>query len=718
MMLCLNLLIMKKIACMVVSFALFNACNEPVNPEPDPVVDPESTEYTCVLPVVEYGKARWESGDKILFHGGSADNQKIVTLTEADIIDDTLCKVDLSGLTPYKAMNVNVKYFAAYPADLVSNEGNCKDMNTFTKANTLLMSGYDTEDNKMVFEYIVGGMVFVVDGDYDSYEMVGNYGETLGYESLSCRMTDRIKVPGMNQAGAMKIRKGSVVADGKTVNILYFPSNQPRFMDGYKLYLCKEGKRVMVLDTAGEISIPRGSFVDLGDITPLLVEDKEPDNSIHEPDVLPDYSHLHHISFTESDGLFPNPERGFYFTQSFKSASASLLTASKIESNRLQNRTICYLGFYPKKYMDGHIAEDFLQMVRNNMQVLRENGAKCIMRFAYSDSENEKPWDPTPEVVQMHISDIKPILQEYSDVIMCLQAGFVGVWGEWYYTENFEFTPSTPEEHTLRKQVTDAMLEALPKERSIGLRTPMFKRNMYANSYRDTLTIETAYNGSDKARVSGFNDCFGASSNDQGTFESALTRDYWKSDTRYVLMGGETCAVSAFCECDVTLKDCEDYHWTYLNIEYNRQVHNVWKNGGCWDEIERRLGYRLSFADVYHSTPAAGQDMTVALQIRNTGFAAPMNGRGFEIILVDGSGNKTVYDFDDVDPRYWFAGRTVNIEKAIAIPSDASGNCTLYLNLPDPKPTLHDNSRFSIRLANDGIWDEELGYNKVMEFTS
>ena len=181
-------------------------------------------------------------------------------------------------------------------------------------------------------------------------------------------------------------------------------------------------------------------------------------------------------------------------------------------------------------------------------------------------------------------------------------------------------------------------------------------------------------------------------------------------------MGGETCAVSSYCECDVTLQDCEDYHWTYLNIEYNRQVHNVWKDGGCWDEIERRLGYRLSFADVYHSTPAAGQDMTVALQIKNSGFAAPMNGRAVELILVDGNGKKTVYELNDVDPRYWFAGRTINIEKAISIPADASGKCTLYLNLPDPKPTLHDNPRFSIRLANDGVWNDDLGYNKVMEF--
>ena len=160
----------------------------------------------------------------------------------------------------------------------------------------------------------------------------------------------------------------------------------------------------------------------------------------------------------------------------------------------------------------------------------------------------------------------------------------------------------------------------------------------------------------------------------------------------------------------------EDFHWTYLNIEYNRQVHNVWKNGGCWDEVERRLGYRLSLADVYHSTPKAGEDLNVVLQIKNSGFAAPMNGRGFELVLVDGNGSKTVYGFDDVDPRYWFAGRTVNIDKVVKIPAGASGKCTLYLNLPDPKPTLHDNPLFSIRLANDNIWNETYGYNKIIEF--
>ena len=707
---------MKRIFFIAILSALIASCERPVNPEPQPGPSGNGKTYICQLPVVEFGKEAWVPGDKILFHGGSSDNQMIVTLKAEDIIDDTLFTVDLSSLKAFKPKVGKSKYFAAYPADNVKNQGQCEDKNTFVQTNNLLMTGYDVAKDTIVFKYITRGLVFTVNGDFDSYEIKGNFGEIVGFDQVTCRINDKFNIPGMNQVGEKTSLTGSVAADGTTVNKIYFPYPQPDFQDGFKLYFIKDGKRVKVLDRAGELGIHRDSFIDLGDITSLIEDYKEADNSEHEPEVLPDYSHLNHISFTECDDIFPNPERGFYFVQSFKSASASLLTASKIEQNRLQNRTICYLGFYPKKYMNGHIADDFIQMVRNNMQVLRENGAKCIMRFAYSDSENEKPWDPTPEVVQMHIADIKPVLQEYSDVIMCLQAGFVGVWGEWYYTENFEFTPSTPEEHTLRKQVTDAMLEALPADRSIGLRTPMFKRNMYANSYRDTLTLATAYNGSDKARVSGFNDCFGASANDLGTFDNDASREYWKRDTRYTLMGGETCGVSSYCECAVTLQDCEDYHWTYLNIEYNRQVHNVWKDGGCWDEIERRLGYRLSFADVYHSTPAAGEDMTVALQIKNSGFAAPMNGRAVELILVDGKGKKTVYELNDVDPRYWFAGRTVNIEKAISIPADASGKCTLYLNLPDPKPTLHDNPRFSIRLANDGVWNDDLGYNKVMEF--
>ena len=430
------------------------------------------------------------------------------------------------------------------------------------------------------------------------------------------------------------------------------------------------------------------------------------------------YDGMAHETYTETDAVFPNPERGFYFVNSYHSASDSPMNSKITQAQRSLNRTLVYMGYYPKEYMDGDIAPEFLELMRKNLQVLREGGVKCILRFAYSDSESERPWDPKPEIVQRHIQNIKPVLQEYGDVILVFQAGFVGVWGEWYYTENFVSNPNTPEKHALRKEVTDAMLAALPSDRQIALRTPMFARMMYADSYTDTLTVETAHNGTPRSRISAFNDCFGASSNDTGTFSGEQTREFWKADTRYVFMGGETCGLSQYCTCEASLKDMEDYHWTYLNSAYHGGVLTRWRTDGCMPEIERRLGYRLSLTDVYNDKAAvAGQDFRVVLNIKNSGFSAPINPRGVELVLVDGNGKKTVYEQKDVDPRYWFAGETVTLDRIIKIPADATGECTLYLNIPDPKPTLHDNPMFSIRLANENVWDEETGFNKVATFT-
>lgn len=431
------------------------------------------------------------------------------------------------------------------------------------------------------------------------------------------------------------------------------------------------------------------------------------------------YKDLAHTVFVESEDVFPNPERGYYFVDDFYSPSDATINVNSLTVNRKMNRTVSYQGYYLTDYMESDIAPEYLDMMRRNMQAMRDGGAKCIIRFAYKTDmyETGHPWDASPEWVARHIEQVKPILQEYGDVIMCYQAGYVGVWGEWYYTDHFVSGPETPEEHSLRKQVTDAMLDALPEDRQIALRTPMFARMMYAQDYTDTLTLATAHNGSDRSRISAFNDCFGASSNDQGTFNGSESREFWKKNSRYTFMGGETCAISKYCECEASIKDMEDYHWTYLNSEYNTKVISRWRKNGCYDEIERRLGYRLSLANVYHSpAPVAGSEMRVVVEVKNSGFSAPINPRAVELVIVDGKGKKTVYPQDD-DPRFWFAGDTVTLDKVITLPADASGDCKLYLNLPDPKETLYDNPLFSIRLANDDIWDDETGYNKVAEFT-
>ena len=430
-------------------------------------------------------------------------------------------------------------------------------------------------------------------------------------------------------------------------------------------------------------------------------------------------SKMTHRAFSESDEIIANPERGFYAARS----SSYPLSSSDITAKRLEGITLFHFGYYLPA--DSDIPESdpqdknatTLERIAREMQMLRDGGAKCIIRFAYSSDKEQKPWDATPEQVLRHIEQLTPVIQEYSDVIIVWQAGFVGIWGEWYYTDNFDHEDGQ-DNYELRKTIVDAMLEALPSDRTVALRTPLFKKEMYAESYSNTLSESTAYNDSELSRLSCFNDCFGKSSTDSGTFSGEDSREYWKNETKYVFMGGETCGVSDYCTCAASLKDMEDYHWSYLNFDYHQDVIGRWESDNCLDEIKRRLGYRLSLTDVYYnSTVFAGSEMNVKFTIKNTGFAAPMNGRAVELVLVDKSGEKTVYDLSsEVDPRYWFAGGNYIVDTNIEIPSDVTEDCTLYLNLPDPKENLHDNPLFSIRLANNGIWDANTGYNKLFDF--
>ena len=40
-------------------------------------------------------------------------------------------------------------------------------------------------------------------------------------------------------------------------------------------------------------------------------------------------------------------------------------------------------------------------------------------------------------IVLQHLTQLAPILNEHSDVILAVQHGFIGTWGEGYYTDHF-----------------------------------------------------------------------------------------------------------------------------------------------------------------------------------------------------------------------------------------------------------------------------------------
>ena len=417
------------------------------------------------------------------------------------------------------------------------------------------------------------------------------------------------------------------------------------------------------------------------------------------------------ISFTEDGSATINPERGFYKHLDVLDSSTSL-SANEVKATRATGMTLYYLGFYLTDFMTGNgdISQSYLDNMQSIMDELRKGGAKCVMRFAYKRATADKPWDPSEEIVQHHIEQIKPILQKNADVIFVLQAGFVGVWGEWYYTDNFIFEPETYSDYKPRRKVAEALLEALPESRQIALRTPQFKMRMYNLSVKDTLTALTAHSKNILARIGAHNDCFGASANDSGTFDNETDdRPFWKAESRYTIMGGETCQKTEYCRCKNSLKDMVDYHWSYLNSGYEASVLNRWKSEGCYDEIDRRLGYRFVLKSVERSSKAvSGENFNIALNFSNDGFAAPGNPRNVELVFIDKNGGKTVFKLS-ADPREWYPGAHT-VATTLTLPSDKG---TFYLNLSDP--LLPDNPLYSIALSNSGVFDAATGYNRLFE---
>lgn len=431
------------------------------------------------------------------------------------------------------------------------------------------------------------------------------------------------------------------------------------------------------------------------------------------------------VSYEFNDELFANPERGLYTGTSFSSETEKPVTASRLKAVRTDKRSLYMLEFWLKDYFESDISEAYLQLVRNSLESFRDAGVKCILRFGYSDNikdlshpEASGPFDASEEQVLRHIAQLKPVLQEYADVIYVLQAGFVGCWGEWYYTDHFIQGPSSDEDYLPRKHVCDALLDALPGDRQVELRTPAFKMKMYGYSLADTISRAEAHQPTVKARIGGHNDCYLAGANDQGTFNGPAEKNYWKAETKYTIMGGETCALSKYCERDAALQSLAEQHFSYLNFSYNKEVINYWQKNDCFDEIKARLGYRLFLTEGrFTAKPSAGSDFRIVLKIANDGFASLMNPRDAEFVLRDQANNVIKTYRINSDPRFWMAGTSTEIDQTITLPDGLSGEYTISINLPDPCVTLRDNPLFSVRLANKDVWEEATGYNVIYTLT-
>ncbi|WP_158233232.1 DUF4832 domain-containing protein [Reichenbachiella sp. 5M10] len=425
------------------------------------------------------------------------------------------------------------------------------------------------------------------------------------------------------------------------------------------------------------------------------------------------------VTYESHDLIIPNPERGFYHhTEVHTGGNYNFLdleTLSSYQSN--ESITQILRVIYLEEFRNSPISNEYLNNIRKDLSTVRSAGLKCIIRFAYSTGTSAPYNDATPEIVQTHIEQIKPILRENADVIAVMQAGFIGTWGEWYYTDHFATSPGVINEDSWndRKEVVFGLLDALTPDRMLQIRTPGYKMKIFDSE--EAIDESIAFENTYRSRLGHHNDCFVASSSDFGTYINPdLEKPYLNQETLYTPMGGETCALaSPYSDCDNSSNELARFHWSYINRDYNADVLNEWDNQGCFDEITLKIGYRHELlAGTYTESVQPGGTFSFDLDLQNTGYANPYNPRDIEIILRNQDSKEEYVIEPDTDIRTWPLGENINLSLSAGIPNEMTeGNYDLLLNLPDPYETLHNDPRYSIQMANTGVWEAETGYNKL-----
>jgi len=416
------------------------------------------------------------------------------------------------------------------------------------------------------------------------------------------------------------------------------------------------------------------------------------------------------VNYTPDDSKFANPERGFSkYTECNLGTGTGSLNESTLKQYRINdNITLIYRIVYLKNFKSAPLSEAALADLDKDFLTMRNAGIKCLLRFAYSSNETEP--DAPFSIISQHLDQLKPYLEKNADVIAVMQAGFIGAWGEGYYSTSGLNSSGG------RYQVYNKILEALPENRMIEVRTPSYKREYLQRS--TNITSEEAFTALDVARVGFHNDCFLASSNDYGTYDNVtVDKAYLSKECLYVPLGGETCPPSGVDPADGAKAQSEMRYlrWSHLNQDYYHGVNDLWKTDGSMDNIIRELGYRFQLlSGEYTGEVGQGGSFKARIILKNLGYAPLYNPRLVELVLKN-TESAEVYKVNlGIEPRLWKPTLESAIDTVVGIPDDMPvGEYELYLNLPDPEVTLYGKPAYSIRLANQDVWDETTGYNKL-----
>ncbi|WP_448596014.1 DUF4832 domain-containing protein [Thermoflexus hugenholtzii] len=443
----------------------------------------------------------------------------------------------------------------------------------------------------------------------------------------------------------------------------------------------------------------------------------------------------------------PNPERGFTADSSYPDEPA-LDPWGKIAWAEAQGvpirliRRTYYLHAYAHQET---LPASLLATVAQDLSAAREAGVRLILRFAYRPEENSETatyCDPPLEHILSHLRQLGPILRGGRGAIAYLEAGLIGPWGEWHSASpeaalldpltgflegpqppcgRANYDRKLPNRKTL--QIVEALLREVPG-RLVAVRSPMAKAKLLelaAGGEEGTypaafvpLTAVEAHQDTLKARLGGHNDCFLASPDDNGTYfytpgpQQELEKEYWSQDSRYTVMGGETCTPVPYIPAGedpaaYVYAQFRRFRFNNLSLAYHPDfirwlAAQPFGDGTLLSALQRDLGYRLHLrrATLLPARAPAGFPLHITLELENLGFGGIYNPK--TLILVFRRERDVRVERVLEEAFYGPAPGEGPRLYSYTVPAPAEeGRYDLYLKISDPD--LPEDIRYHVRLA-------------------
>ncbi len=448
------------------------------------------------------------------------------------------------------------------------------------------------------------------------------------------------------------------------------------------------------------------------------------------------------MDYTESTETLLNPGMGYTSTLWYRLAPDKINIQNPTGSLVLM---FVDIGAYSSgengtKDADGKITggkdypfdEAFFTSLRGTFENCRKNGCTIALRFRYDDDGTQNPEPATFDMLKSHIRQIDEsgLLRDYQDILMYVESGFVGCYGEQWGGKYCSLEQ--------KAELLEMMLDVVPDPIPVTVRTPnIFAK--WAGIEQKDLGDWVSEPGSRAARVGLYDDGYMGSDSDLGTYSNREKETAWLGNqTLTSYFGGEFSGNLEFAQKYDTylpenaVPEMYKTHLSYINSNifalYNDytfgekyDVEHV-DNSAYYGQTVRKfirdhLGYRFVIRDCRLTPEAeAGDTIQVQFSVENTGFANPVREQKAELLLEkDGNYMRTGITLDS---RTWRSCTVTDVMQSVQLPGGLeAGKWNLYLKLSVGENTVPQTSLRSVRFANSGIWNAGLGANLLGSIT-